>query len=137
MTDPFPSFNMIKPFDRPLSTKTMKSICKWADRNKDGQLSNTEIDRAKQRLIQMKYTPQQQAQQEQTLGVSYQHYGDRYGHYLDAALDAAAEIAYRQPVYPAPTHYSFSIKDIDKISRADRNPNTISRMDWNQYLGLG
>ena len=129
MTDLFPSFNHIGPFDRTLSTKTMKSICKWADRNKDNKLTQSEIDRAKRRLVQMKYTSKQQAQQEQQLGFSFEHYGYRYGHYLEAARAGADKPFYRDDLGPV-----FRIDQLDVISGYDNKLKDISAKDWEEYM---
>ncbi|MDH4379706.1 MAG: hypothetical protein QE263_07360 [Vampirovibrionales bacterium] len=133
MADPFPSFNLKGPLDITLSTKTMKSICRWADRNKDNKLTTSEIDRAKKRLVQMKYTPQQQAQQQKQFGVSYEHLGYRYGHYLEAAREAK-KLDYSSG--SPPTGSAFFINAIDSIAQHDGINNTISSQDWYRYSGM-
>jgi hypothetical protein len=123
----YPSFN---PHERTLSTKTMKSICNWADKNKNGKLTDAEINKAQKRLSQTTYTVQQQAQQKQQYGFAYGDYGMRYGHYLEAARKAQTIDYTTATKNGPPTGSAFAIRSIDAIAKHDGEKTTITAHDW-------
>ena len=111
----------MNPFEgNPLSTATMKSICKWADRNKDGQLTTKELNAASNKLYATSYKDK---------NGSEINYASKYGVYIQCALKAAQNPYNAQHLKKG----LFYINDIDVIASNDGNVKNLSYKDWMAY----
>ncbi|MDH4379705.1 MAG: hypothetical protein QE263_07355 [Vampirovibrionales bacterium] len=120
----------VDPFVGNFSTKTMKSIAKWADTNRDGKLVDTELDKGRERLGNMKLSASQKKWYQQQHKAVPENFLAAFGHYLEAAREA------KKIDYSSGTPLKrevFFINAIDQISKYDGNSQNISSSDWYRY----
>jgi lactam utilization protein B len=109
----------------------MKSICTWADKNKDGKLTKQELDQADKRLAAMPLSAKQKEWFKKNELFPDNH-RQAFGQYTDAARAAAVRKSYKDSLNEV-----FQINAIDSISRLDGNSKDISMNDWSDYTGSG
>ena len=119
----------VDPFARTLSSATMKSICKWADKNKDELLTINEIDKARERLSTMKLSTSQKQWYKQQHKAVPENYLAAFGHYLEAARAGADKPYYLDDLGPV-----FRVDQLDVISGYDNKLKDISSKDWEEYM---
>jgi hypothetical protein len=122
----------VDPFTQPLSTKILKSICKWADTNRDGKLVNSELDKGRERLGNMKLSASQKQWYQQRHREAPENYLAAFGQYLEAVR------AGQKPDYShgGPPGLAFSIQSIDQMAGYDGNAFNVSSTDWHHDDGM-
>lgn len=123
----------VDPFLGNFSTKTLKSICKWADINHDGKLVDSELDKGRERLGKMKLSTSQKQWYQQRQREVPENYLAVFGHYLEA-VRAAQKLDYSSGSPPKGS--AFSINAIDSIAKYDGKNSTVSSQDWYHYSGM-